>query len=141
MSVSAHGVFGTAIICMDGRVQRPVSDWMRRTLRLDYVDIITEPGPDGLLAKGDARALDSIRRRVEISVEKHGSRVIAVCGHADCAGHPVSEAHHRDDVRRSLDLIASWDAPVDRLIGLWVGEDWNVALVEDRMTRRERKAA
>ena len=31
-----------------------------------------------------------IRRAISISTEKHGSQIIAVVGHYDCAGNPVT---------------------------------------------------
>jgi Putative carbonic anhydrase len=35
-----EGKFGTAINCMDGRVQEPVINWMKVRYGLDYVDMI-----------------------------------------------------------------------------------------------------
>ena len=46
----SHGKFGTAINCLDGRVQLPVSNWMKMQFHLDYIDMITEPGPDKIVA-------------------------------------------------------------------------------------------
>ena len=44
------GSFGTAINCIDGRVQLPVINWMKATHHVDWVDVITEPGADEALA-------------------------------------------------------------------------------------------
>ena len=76
-----HGKFATAINCMDGRVQLPVINWLREKLGVDYVDMITEPGPDKILAKGAGAAVDSIKARVLISVNKHGSDTILMVSH------------------------------------------------------------
>jgi len=71
--------FGTAINCMDGRTQIPVIEWMRKRHGVSYVDMITEPGVDAVLAANDdAQTIESIKREVGISTEKHGSRIIAV---------------------------------------------------------------
>ncbi len=123
-----HGRFATAINCMDGRVQRPVIDWMTENLSVDFVDMITEPGPDRLLAEGHPAALDSIRARVLISVNKHGSDTILVAAHDDCAGNPVSRAEHEEHVRRSIALIESWKLPV-KILGAWIGHDWKVRII------------
>ncbi len=125
-----HGRFATAINCMDGRVQLPVIDWMKENLPVDYVDMITEPGPDKLLAEGNTAALDSIRARVLISVNKHGSDTILVAAHDDCAGNPVSRAEHEGHVRQSIIRIESWRLPVKRILGAWIGDDWKVRIVE-----------
>jgi hypothetical protein len=125
-----HGRFATAINCMDGRVQLPVIDWMKENLSVDYVDMITEPGPDKLLAEGSTAALNSIRARVLISVNKHGSDTILVAAHDDCAGNPVSRAEHEEHVRQCIIRIESWRLPVKRILGAWIGDDWKVRIIE-----------
>ena len=44
--------FATAINCMDGRTQEPIISWAKKAFEVDYVDAITEPGPDKILAEG-----------------------------------------------------------------------------------------
>jgi len=126
----ATGTFATAINCMDGRVQLPVSEWMRTHLHVDYVDTITEPGPDKVMALGLPGQQESVRKRVGISVGAHGSRTVAIVGHHDCAGNPVSREAHRDQIRRASQVIQSWGLPV-RVLGLWVDERWAVEVVCD----------
>ena len=46
----AAGKFATAINCIDGRTQRPVSEWIRIQFAIDYVDTITHPGPEKALS-------------------------------------------------------------------------------------------
>jgi len=117
--------FGTAINCMDGRVQQPVIDWMKETLQVDYVDMITAPGPNKILALGPVELQDWIKSRVDISVEKHGSEVIVITGHDDCAGHPVTKDEHITHVEESMNLIREWNLPV-KIIGLWIDDSWKV---------------
>jgi hypothetical protein len=114
--------FGTVINCMDGRVQIPVIEWMKKEYDLDAVDSITVPGPDLVLSRGDDRAL---KEMAAISVKEHGSRVIAVCGHYDCAGNPADEAVHREHIRKAVERVSGWydEAAV---IGLWIDRDWTV---------------
>ena len=38
--------FCTAINCMDGRVQLPVIRFLQERFKVDYVDVISEPGPN-----------------------------------------------------------------------------------------------
>jgi hypothetical protein len=125
-----HGKFATAINCMDGRVQLPVINWLRENLSVDYVDMITEPGPDKILAEGSAATQDSIKARVLISVNKHGSDTILVAAHHDCAGNPVARAQHEEHIRQSIIRIHSWNLPVKRIFGAWIGENWEVEIIE-----------
>ncbi len=127
----ADGTFVTAINCMDGRVQEPVIAWMKATFAADWVDAITTAGPLWRLASPkDSRVVDRIQRRVGISVGKHGSKVVAVIGHHDCAGNPVDEATQREQIASALTRIRGWDLGVE-LLGLWVDSDWIVHRVEE----------
>lgn len=118
--------FATAINCMDGRVQIPVIEHIKRNYGVDFVDMITLPGPNGILAgSGEEGAVESIRRCVQISVDRHGSRLIAVCGHHDCAGNPNSRETQLEQIRDAMELVGSWHEGV-RVIGLWINQDWEV---------------
>ena len=125
----AQGTFGTAINCMDGRVQQPVIDWMRFKFGLDHIDMITEPGPDKIVAANNADEIASILNRVKISVEQHGSRHIAISGHGDCAGNPVSKHEHFEHVKAAMQVIKSWNLPVN-IYGVWIDEKWQVEVID-----------
>ena len=122
--------FATAINCMDGRVQVPVMEFLKKKYGVDYVDMITEPGQDGILATNkDQTIIDSIKKRVGISTEKHGSRYIAVVGHHDCAGNPVDKNTHMEHIRSAIKTVKSWGIKAE-VIGLWVDAEWKVSEVK-----------
>jgi carbonic anhydrase len=133
-SLMAQGTFVTAINCMDGRVQEPVLQWMKKRLQADHVDMITEPGPDRIMTEGSPDALESIKNRVNVSVNTHGSRVVAVVVHHDCAGFPVSKEEHLAATAKCADIIDSWLFPV-RVLRLWVNENWQVELIDDSLEK------
>lgn len=137
----AGGRFATSISCMDGRIQMVLNDWIRENYRVDYVDTITAPGVDARVARNDD--LGKIIQMARISVEKHGSRLIVVSGHHDCAGNPVSADEHKVHIRSAVDAIGAWEkehglagAGGDgggndddaggriEVAGVWVGEAW-----------------
>ncbi len=121
--------FCTAINCMDGRVQLPVINYLRERFGAEWVDSITEPGPNKILAdRSDARAVDSIMARIRISVEKHGSVGIAVVGHHDCAGNPSPKEVQIEQIAHAVKLIQEEFRGVE-VIGLWVDGKWNVTEV------------
>jgi hypothetical protein len=125
----SDGRFAAVINCMDGRTQLPVSEWMKGEYGVDYVDTITEPGPVRILAEGtDAAALESIRRRLIISVTKHGSRRVAIVAHADCAGNPVDKEAQLHQLRSAESTVLSWGMGV-MVDLLWVGAGWQVEKV------------
>ena len=118
--------FCTAISCMDGRVQLPVIKYLQNRFNAEYVDSITEAGPNSVLASQDnASLVESILTRTHISVSKHHSVGIAVVGHHDCAGNPVSKAEQLIHIQKSVDLIRQHYKELT-VIGLWVGENWEV---------------
>lgn len=114
--------FCTAINCMDGRVQLPVINYLKKKYGTEYVDMVTEPGPNKILSDGaEQKLIESIFHRIDISVNKHGSTHIAVIGHHDCAGNPVGEEEQRVHTLKAVEVIR------DKLknivvIGLWVNE-------------------
>jgi hypothetical protein len=66
--------YATAINCMDGRVQFPVTEWLKYRFSVDYVDRITEPGPVRVLAEDLFQpAIDLIRNKVFSSIRFHNS--------------------------------------------------------------------
>lgn len=121
--------FGTAITCIDGRVQRPTILWLREHYGLDYVDVVSEPGPDKLLADGWPGDVAPVRNKVGFSITAHAAELIAVCGHHDCAGNPASRDEHWAQIREGVRLVRSWDFPAD-VIGLWINERWAIEIVE-----------
>jgi hypothetical protein len=114
---------------MDGRVQRPVLDYLSSLFMADYVDQVTEAGPAGVLAADPESALSrSIYRRIDVSVNAHGSVGIGVVAHYDCAGNPKPEAQQKEDLRRSVDAIRA-RYPRKRVVALWVDRHWKVRQV------------
>lgn len=118
--------FCTAINCMDGRIQIPVIQYLKQRFNADYVDVVSEPGPNGILAEGsDHATVRSIERRVGISVEHHHSVGIAIVGHHDCAGNPAPPDVQSENTTAAVRYIRDRFQRVP-VIGLWVNENWQV---------------
>ncbi len=85
----AEIIFATAINCIDGRTHIPVIEYLRDRFGVDYVDLVTESGPNKILAENsDKTSVNSIKKRVAISIERHASELIAIIGHHECAVTP-----------------------------------------------------
>ncbi|MDH3617776.1 MAG: hypothetical protein OES14_05810 [Nitrosopumilus sp.] len=123
----ADGKFATSISCMDGRIQIPLNDWVRKNHSVDYVDTITEPGVEKKLTQNID--VEQIKSKAEISIFKHKSDLIIVSGHHDCAGNPVSKEEHISQIKESIEIIKSWNFPV-RVLGVWVNDQWEVDPVQ-----------
>jgi hypothetical protein len=128
--VMATGTFATAINCIDGRTTQPVTDWLKLNLLVNYVDLVTIPGPDKALIQSDADLSERAKRDALVSVNAHHSQVIAIAGHHDCAGNPVSDEQHKAMIRQAAQAIQDWQLGV-RVIGLFVNSSWWIDLVCD----------
>ena len=122
----AKGKFATSVSCMDGRIQIPLTNWIKENFSVDYVDTITEPGIDKQVA--DNTDLESIKTKVGISINKHESELIVVSGHYDCAGNPVSNEEHITQIKKGIEVISSWNLDV-KVVGVWVDDTWKINTV------------
>ncbi len=119
--------FVTAINCMDDRTQIPVITYLQKNYNADYVDMITEPGPVKILtAPENSPAIESIKKRVEISIKKHGSNLIAAVAHHDCAGNPVRKETQIIQLSEAINVVKSWGFNA-KVIGLWVDDRFCVS--------------
>jgi len=121
--------FATAINCIDGRVQKPIIEFAVNRLGVDYVDVITEPGPDKVLSEKESiDIIESIKRRVLLSIERNSSRNIIIAGHHDCKANPVEKKVHHRQIKEAVNKIKKWNFKVD-VYGVWVGKDWKAVLL------------
>ena len=117
--------FATSINCIDGRVQLPISNWIKKNHSVDFVDTITEPGSDKALSEGTTNVMSQIKSKVLISINAHGSKLVIVSGHNECAANPVTREAHIEQIQKSVEIVKSWKLPVT-IIGLWVNEQWEI---------------
>jgi hypothetical protein len=115
----SHGTFATAITCIDGRAIEPVMHYLREHFAVEFIDTVTKAGLDGRLHTMDAAQLEELKKEVMVSVTKHGSKAIAVQGHDQCAGNPVSEQQHTEDLQKDVAIVESWNLGIPA-VGLWV---------------------
>jgi carbonic anhydrase len=116
--------FACAINCMDGRVQDAVKDYIKENYGVDYVDMVTEPGPNKILAdNSDLAIIENIKKRVEVSVGHHGSKVVAIVGHFGCAGNPTEKEEQIEHLKKAQKTVEEFGFPVE-IILLWVDGDW-----------------
>jgi hypothetical protein len=129
MTHVSHGKFGAVINCMDGRIQKVVADFLRSAFDLDWLDTITEPGPERILADGlEVHVIENIKRRLGISIEKHGSGLIAIAAHEECAGNPVDKEEHLKHLRQAKTKVEQFGFATE-IVLLWVPSGWNTVEV------------
>lgn len=123
--------FCTVITCMDGRIQKPMMEFVLGEYGYDLPDTITDPGPVKALSDSHATAyFDRIRERIDISVQVHGSRHIFVTGHHNCAGNPVSREVQEEQLRLAAGRLraAYSDCDVDIV---YINDQWQCDLLRE----------
>ena len=106
------------------RIGFVIKDYMKLNYGVDYVDMVTEPGPNKILADDTAEeTVENIKKRVEVSVHHHGAKVVAIVGHFGCAGNPVEKAEQIEHLREAKKTFEMFKFPVEVIL-LWVAGDW-----------------
>jgi hypothetical protein len=123
-------VFCIAVNCVDGRVQLPVINFLKKRFLANYVDVITEPGPSRILSELSASLIvNSIISRIELSIQKHSSDGIALVGHYNCEANPSQKDEQISHIQESI-IFLKKRFPNVEIIGLWVDQDWRVCEID-----------
>ena len=118
--------FCTVINCMDGRVQLPVIRYLQKRFNVEYVDSITEAGPNLILSEEKSiTSIQSILERLKISIEHHNSVGVAIVGHHDCAGNPVPQNDQIIHIQKAIQFLRQQYENIE-IIGLWIDKNWEV---------------
>ena len=95
--------FATVLNCMDGRVQVPVTLYLLDRFGVDHIDTITEAGIVRYLSdETDTPHTESTLHSTLVSLEKHGSRQIAVVAHDDCSGNPIPAEMQQQQIHAAV---------------------------------------
>jgi carbonic anhydrase len=121
--------FCTVVNCMDGRVQLPVIEFLKKRFQADYVDCATEDCPAHILAgETNRRQIQSILDRIDVSIARHQSKAVAVVAHHDCAANPADKQKQLEQLDISVKYLKG-QYPAVEVIGLWVDDNWSVSEV------------
>ena len=123
-------IFATSINCIDGRIQLPVSNWIKQKYSVDYVDMITHPGSDKIIGEKNIEGISEIKTKTLVSINAHNSKLIVISGHHDCAGNPVSKEMHLTQIKKSINIIKSWNLSVT-VIGVWINDQWEIEEIQE----------
>ena len=100
MTEAAAASFGVALTCIDGRATPVVHRELCREWGVDFIDMVTLPGPEAALP--DLPEQHSVWEALRISVRRHGAMRAAVVAHTDCAANDVDVETRREQVREAL---------------------------------------
>lgn len=119
--------FGTVLECMDGRPLRKVADYLTTSFGVRYLDTLTTAGLVRHLAE-DTTETPTILANLDVSLERHGSRQIAVVAHHDCAGNPVADNTQKQQLATAVSRLRMRH-PEAEVVALWLNDRWIVEKV------------
>jgi len=120
-----HKKLAVALTCADWRLhQRKVDLNARLASRLgvDGVDLITVPGPDGLIRPERQGEWTTAVAQIKLLIGAHAPQVLTVVAHQRCAGHPVSDGEHDADVVATAEALkkeTGFAGPVRAIIAVY----------------------
>jgi carbonic anhydrase len=84
-----------AVHCMDGRLQKPINDWLQRRFSLSDYDRIS--------LAGGVFELETILKQVENSFHRHKTRKVILINHENCGmyGDDSAPERHAADLRKA----------------------------------------
>ena len=119
-------VYCTSIQCMVVRIEDTIVKDFKENRHIAYVDVITEPGQRKILAiNNDRISVNSIININEISINNHGSKLIAISRHHDCAGNPCDEEIQKQQIIKSIKYLKNIYSEL-KIIGLWIDNEWKI---------------
>lgn len=120
---------------MDGRCEELVAQFGKNKFQAEYPDTITEAGLVKIIAHNPSEEfIAKLKEKLDISLNKHHSRGIVVCGHQDCAANPVDDEVHKNDVRTSVKLVQSFVDSSIPVIGVFVKRDSSGTWITEELT-------
>jgi hypothetical protein len=124
------------VTCSDWRLHHRRTNFDRsiaRLLRARGVDVIALPGPDGLLSPERAGEWQIMLKQALLLIEVHRIQSVALVAHQRCAGHPVTDAEHEQDVvttATALKEALAFKGPVSAVIAIYKTDSrWNLKRV------------
>ncbi len=123
--------FATAINCIDGRVQLPVAEFIKKNYAVEYVDMITVPGPDKVLsACRNMYEIGSLKDKLLFSYNNRDSKLIFIISHYGCLGNPSVKNVHLKQLRIAMKKVKKWCAQA-KVYGIWINKEWKAVLVKE----------
>jgi hypothetical protein len=119
--------FATALSCIDGRIQRPVNDFLVVEFGVAYLDTVTRAGMVKYLTSSYDPATSAIVVDLDSSIRAHSVKNLALVAHRDCAGNPVDD---ETQLRQLDDAVAHFKRRYPELgvLGVWVDTGRDIEL-------------
>ncbi len=122
---SRHKRLAIALTCVDWRLHHRkvrLNARLARMLRVHGVDVLTVPGPDGILRPERQAEWRIAVSQIKLLIAIHKPVVIVVLAHQRCAGHPVPDWNHDGDVAKTAQALkteAGFAGPIRAAVAVY----------------------
>lgn len=120
-----HKKLAVALTCADWRLHQHKVDMnarLAKLLRVDGMDLICVPGPDGLIKPERAAEWQTAVSQIKLLIGAHAPVVVVVVAHQRCAGHPVTDGEHDGDAAataKALKEATGFAGPVRAVVAVY----------------------
>ena len=121
--------FCASIQCIDGRIHDAIFSYIRGNYDIKYIDILSEPGIDGILAGDDQAYIDSIIRKLQICVDVHAIKEVFISAHHNCLANPGEKEQHIVQMDKGLEKLKTI-FPSIVFHKIWIDENWVCSSVD-----------
>lgn len=114
-----------ALTCADWRLHHQkveLNARLAKLSRVDGVDLICVPGPDGLTKAERAREWAVVVEQIKFLIHVHAPKALIVLAHQRCAGHPVGDTEHETDApgaAKALKAATEFAGPVRAMVAAY----------------------
>ncbi len=105
---SKHKKLAVALTCVDWRLHQHkvgLNARLAKILKVHGVDMVTVPGPDGLLRPERRIEWQAALVQTKLLIGAHNPVSLMVLAHQRCAGHPVTDWDHDSDVAKTAQAL------------------------------------
>jgi hypothetical protein len=131
-----HKKVAVGLMCADWRLHQQRVELNRRiarALKVDGVDVIAVPGPDGLTLPAREAEWQTALGQINLLIGAHKPQSLAVIAHQRCAGHPVPDDGHDVDIQataKALKEKTGFGGPVVAMVATYTSDrDWGLKTV------------
>ena len=83
------------------------------------------------LSEKNIDKIKQLKYKVLISINAHGSKLVVISGHYDCAANIATKELHMTQIQKSINVVKSWKLPI-MVIGIWINDKWEIEEIHRR---------
>jgi len=120
MGASYNTEHGTLVNCIDGTVQLPAIDFVKKMWNVPWVDVITEVAPERAFSDATSKAeVDHILNNIKSSLVNQQRKRLAIVSHSSCDVYKVSDEKKIEMLHLAVNFL-SQSFPDASVTGIWI---------------------